>query len=116
MAKKKIHYSELSDKELELLKDTYINLKVKSMNNNDLKDFAIENISLQIKNTIGNDEELEAWHEMEEFFKEEFESTVQQIQIKMGSKNIHQTNLNNEKIELSNEEKGEDKKLDMWED
>ena len=115
MAKKKINYSDLSNKELELLKDIYIDLKVKSMNINDLKGFAFENISLQIKNTIGNDEELEAWKEMEDFFKDEFENTIQDLQIKMRSKNNELTNINIEE-KPTTEVKGENKKLDMWED
>ncbi len=116
MAKKKINYSDLSSKELELLKDLYIDLKVKSMNNNDLKDFAFENISLQIKNTIGSDEELEAWQEMEDFFKDEFHNTIQNIQVKMGNKNGEFANLNIEEKNSAPEVIGEDKKLDMWED
>ena len=116
MAKKLINYSDLSTKELELLKDLYINLKVKSMNNTDLKNFAIENISLQIKNTIGNEEELEAWNEMEEFFKDEFENTIQNIQTKMKSKQSGSTNLNVKEIKFVTDADAEDKKLDMWED
>ena len=116
MAKKKINYSDLSSKELELLKDIYIDLKVKSMNNNDLKDFAFENISLQIKNTIGNDEELEAWQEMEDFFKDEFHNKIQDIQVKMRSKNGELPNLNIEEKKHLTEDIDEDKKLDMWED
>ena len=120
MAKKKINYSDLSSKELELLKDIYIDLKVKSMNINDLKDFAFENISLQIKNTIGNDEELEAWQEMEDFFKDEFHNTIQDIQIKIRSKDSKLTfsdiESNIEAIKPVSEDLGEDKKLDMWED
>ena len=116
MAKKQIKYSDLSIQELELLKDKYINLKVKSMNDNDLRNFAIENISLQIKNTIGNDEELEAWCEMEDFFKDEFHNIIQDIQIKMGSKRDELTNLNNEEKTPFAEDIVEDKKIDMWED
>ena len=116
MAKKKINYSDLSKKELELLKDIYVDLKVKSMNINDLKGFAFEHISLQIKNTIGNEEELEAWQEMEEFFKDEFFNTIQDIQIKLRYKNDELNNLNIEEKKPANENKGEDKKLDMWED
>ena len=116
MAKKKINYSDLSRKELELLKDIYIDLKVKSMNTNDLKDFVFENISLQIKNTIGNDEELEAWQEMEDFFKDEFHNTIQDIQIKMRSNNLEITHSNIEEKKSSNEDEDEGKKLDMWED
>ena len=116
MAKKKIHYSDLSNKQLELLKDIYIDLKVKSMNINDLRGFAFENISLQIKNTIGDDEELEAWQEMEDFFKDEFLNTIQEIQIKLRSKNDELTNLSIEEKKPAIEDTGEDKKLDMWED
>ena len=116
MAKKKINYSDLSIKELELLKDIYIDLKVKSMSNKDLIDFAFENISLQIKNTIGNDEELEAWQEMERFFKDEFENTIQNIQTKMKSKNDRYTDLNTKEVKFDIEDEQEDKKLDMWED
>ncbi len=116
MAKKKINYSDLSNKELELLKDFYIDQKVKSMNIDDLKCFAFENISLQIKNTIGKEEELEAWQEMEDFFKDEFFNTIQGVQIKMRSKNDELTNLNIEEKKPATEETGEDKKVDMWED
>ena len=114
MAKNQINYSDLTPKELELLKDTYIHLRVKGMNNNDLKDFAIENIGLQIKSTIGNDEELEAWQEMEKFFKDEFENTIQDIKIKMSSKTVDYNKLTCEVEKLNNENKNEDKKLDMW--
>ena len=116
MAKKKINYSDLSSKELELLKDMYIDLKVKSMNINDLEGFAFEHISLQIKNTIGNDEELEAWQEMENFFKDELNNIIQNIQLKIRSKNGELSNLNIKDKISSPEDIGEDKKIDMWED
>ena len=116
MSKNQLNYTNLSSKELELLKDTYIDLKVKSMNHNDLKNFATYNISLQIKNTIGNEEELEAWQEMEEFFQDEFLNTIQDIQIKLRSKNDELTNFYIEEKKPATEDTGEDKKLDMWED
>ena len=116
MTKKKFNYSDLSTKELEILKDLYIDQKVKSMNNNALKDFVIEHISIQIKNTIGNEEELEAWQEMEGFFKDEFDNKIQEIQIKMRSKNVEQTNLDITGTKLETEENEEEKKIDMWED
>ena len=116
MAKKKINYLDLSNKELELLKDIYVDLKVKSMNINDLKGFAFENISLQIKNTIGNEEEIEAWNEMEEFFKDELENIILDIKIKMESKTLENTNTNTEVLKPAHEDNGEDKRLDMWED
>tara|TARA_Y100000589_G_C26779680_1_gene477268 strand:+ start:204 stop:554 length:351 start_codon:yes stop_codon:yes gene_type:complete len=116
MSKKRINYSDLSAKELETLKDTYIELKVKSMSNNDLKNFVIENISLQIKNTVGNDEEIEAWQEMEGFFKDEFVNTIRDIQVKIQSNKSENNNLHNEEIKFEVDKKEEDKKLDMWED
>ena len=116
MAKKNFNYSDLSPKELELLKDMYIDLKVKSMNNDDLKDFVIENISLQIKSTIGNDEELEAWQAMKDFFKDEFDNIIRDLQIKMGSKSAEREILDTGEIKLKAENNKEDKKLDMWND
>jgi len=116
MTKKQINYSDLSSKELEILKDKYIDQKVKSMNFKDLKDFAIEHISLQIKNTIGNDEELEAWQEMEEFFKDEFDNTIRNIQIKMKQKYGNETNISIDEKELEAEAKIKEEKIDMWED
>ena len=116
MTKKQINYSDLSSNELEILKDKYIDQKVKSMNFKDLKDFAIEHISLQIKNTIGNDEELEAWQEMEEFFKDEFDNTIRDIQIKMKQKYGNETNISIDEKELEAEAKIKEEKIDMWED
>ena len=116
MAKKQINYTDLSHAELELLKDTFINQKIKSMNLNDLKDFATENISLQIKNTIGNDEELEAWQDMKDFFKDEFDNTIQDVQVKNKSKKGEIIDSNIKAIKSDNQGELEDKKLDMWED
>jgi len=116
MSKKKLNHTDLTSKELELLKETYINLKVNSMTLKDLKDYATENISLQIKSTIGNDEELEAWQEMEEFFKDEFENKIRDIKINMESKSLENTNSNNVQINIKTEVKEEEKKIDMWED
>ena len=116
MTKKQINYSDLSRNELEILKDKYIDQRVKSMNIKDLKDFAIEQISLQIKNTIGNDEELEAWQEMKEFFKDEFDNTIRDIQIKMKQENGNDNNKSIDEKKLVAEVKVKEEKIDMWED
>ena len=120
MAKKKINYSDLSNKELELLKDIYIDQKVKSMNINDLKGFAFENISLQIKNTIGNDEELEAWQEMEDFFKDEFLNTIKDIYVDLRVKSMNDNDLKDfalENISLQIKNTiGNDEELDAWQE
>ena len=116
MAKKQFNFKDLTSKELELLKETYINLKVNSMSNDDLRKFAIENISIQIKNTIGNEEEVEAWQEMEEFFKDEFEITIKKIKNLIESKNVKSLFSDDEQIKIESENVEETKKLDMWED
>ena len=119
MPKKELNYSNLSKKELEALKDTYIDQKVKNMNKIELKAFALEHISLQIKSTIGDDEESEAWDEMEQFFKEDFENIIINIQKQYQSsqgveiQSNDQTN-NNTSSELLSEENSQ--KEDMWED
>ena len=113
MAKQQIKHSELSTKELELLKDIFIDLKVKSMNINDLKEFAIENISLQIKNTIGDDEELEAWQEMAEFFQDEFDNIIKDVQSKLRSNKSEQANVDID-VQRIDSESNEDKRKDMW--
>ena len=116
MSKNQLNYTNLSSKELELLKDTYIDLKVKSMNHNDLKNFATDNISLQIKNTIGNEEELEAWQEMEEFFNDNFLNIINEIKSKINLTKSDQIDSKIEHIKISTEANKEDKKSDMWED
>ena len=59
MKKKKIIYSDLSKKQLEHLKELYIQKKVYSMSNKELKEFVLEIISHQINDTIGKEEEME---------------------------------------------------------
>ena len=72
MKKKKFSFSDFSKKELESLKEYYITEKVKSMNESELRKFASDIISHQIKNTIGDEEEKEAWEEIESFFKDNY--------------------------------------------
>ena len=61
MKKKSITYSDLSKKQLETLKELYIKKKVESMSHQELKQYVLEIISHQINDTIGKEEEMEAW-------------------------------------------------------
>ena len=89
MKKKTIIYSDLSKKQLETLKELYIQKKVESMSHQDLKQYIREIISHQINDTIGKEEEMEAWKEMSDFFGEQFEDVILEIQIKYSDdKNI----------------------------
>jgi len=53
MKKKSIIYSDLSKKQLETLKELYVQKKVESMSHQELKKYVLEIISHQINDTIG---------------------------------------------------------------
>ena len=119
MKKKSILYSDLSAKELQHLKEIYIEKKVNSMSSKELKEFVLEIISHQITDTIGKEEEMEAWTEMSIFFKEEFDNIVACVQKKFED----DRNLDGEmidpklnRIELLERNNIEPEKKDMWDD
>ena len=103
MKKKSIIYSDLSKKQLETLKELYIQKKVESMSHQELKQYVLEIISHQINDTIGKEEEMEAWREMSDFFGEQFEINILEIQTKYNDeKNVIETEIDSQKqrIEL----------------
>ena len=92
MKKKSIIYSDLSKKQLENLKELYIQKKVESMSHMELKQFVLEIISHQINDTIDKEEEMEAWREISDFFGEQFEIIILEIQTKyIDDKNVIET-------------------------
>tara|TARA_B100000965_G_scaffold210344_1_gene175773 strand:+ start:169 stop:528 length:360 start_codon:yes stop_codon:yes gene_type:complete len=119
MKKNSLKHSNLSKKELEFLKDTYVQKKVSSMSEKELKNFVFEIINHQIKDTIGNEEEVEAWREMEKFFGESFEELILQIKEKFKEfiEPIESDENDHEKrSKLLETNKIEHDKEDMWED
>ena len=119
MKKKSIIYSDLSKKQLEILKELYIQKKVESMNHQELKQYVLEIISHQINNTIGKEEEMEAWKEMSDFFGEQFEINILEIQTKyIDDTNIIETEIDSQKqrIELLEKNNFDQEKKDMWDD
>ena len=119
MKKNSIIYSDLSKKQLEHLKELYIQQKVESMSNKELKKFVLEIISHQINETIGKEEEMEAWREMSDFFGEQFEIIILEIQTKyIGDKNVLETEIDSQKqrIELLERNNLDQEKKDMWDD
>ena len=119
MNKKPIIYSDLSKKQLENLKELYIQKKVESMSHQELKNYVREIISHQINDTIGKEEEMEAWREMSEFFGEQFEIIILEIQTKyIDDKNVLETEIDSQKkrIELLERNNLDQEKKDMWED
>ena len=119
MKKKPINYSDLSKKQLENLKELYIQKKVESMSHQELKEYVLEIISHQINDTIGKEEEMEAWREMSEFFGEKFEIVIQEIHIKyIDDKNVLTKEIDSQKqrIELLERNNLDEEKTDMWDD
>jgi len=119
MKKKPIIYSDLSKKQLENLKELYVQKKIESMSHQELKQYVLEIISHQINNTIGKEEEMEAWREMSEFFGEQFEINILEIQTKyIDDKNVIETEIDSQKqrIELLERNNLDQEKKDMWDD
>ena len=119
MKKQSIVYSDLSKKQLENLKELYIQKKVESMSHQELKQYVLEIISHQINDTIGKEEEMEAWREMSDFFGEQFEINILEIQTKfIDDKNVLETEIDSQKqrIELLESNKINQEKKDMWDD
>ena len=119
MKKKSIVYSDLSKKQLENLKELYIQKKVESMSQQDLKQYVLEIISHQINETIGKEEEMEAWGEMSDFFAEQFEIIILEMKTKyIDDKNAMETEIDSQKqrIELLERNNTDQEKKDMWDD
>ena len=119
MKKKTIIYTDLSKKQLEILKELYIQKKVESMSHQELKEYVSEIISHQINDTIGKEEEMEAWSEMSAFFGEQFEINILEIQTKyIDDKNVIETEIDSQKqrIELLERNNLDQEKKDMWDD
>ena len=119
MKKKSFIYSDLSKKQIEKLKEFYIQKKIESMSHQELKQFVLEVISHQINDTIDKEEEMEAWREMSDFFGEQFEIVIQNIQTKyIDEKNVLETEIDSQKrrIELLERNNLDQEKKDMWDD
>ena len=119
MKKKSFIYSDLSKKQLEILKEIYIQKKVESMSYKELKQYVLEIISHQINDTIGKEEENEAWQEMSDFFKEQFEIIILDIQTKYDvDENLIEKEIDTQKqrLELIERNNLDKEKKDMWND
>ena len=119
MKKKFTIYSDLSKKQLLEIKELYVQKKVNSMSHIELKDFVLEIINHQIHDTIGKEEEMEAWREMSSFFGEEFEINIQEIQQKFAVDETKQDiDIDNQKerLDLITKNNIDSEKKDMWDD
>ena len=119
MKKKSFIYSDLSKKQLENLKEFYIQKKVESMSHKELEQYVKEIISHQINDTIDKEEEMEAWKEMSDFFGEKFEIVIQELQVKYIDDNNgleREIDDQQQRIELLERNNLDQEKKDMWDD
>ena len=89
------------------------------MSHQELKQYVLEIISHQINDTIGKEEEMEAWREMSNFFGDQFEIVILEIQTKyIDQKSVLETEIDSQKhrIELLEKSNLDQDKKDMWDD
>ena len=115
-----LSYKDLTEKELDYLKDIYISSRVNSMSENDLRLFVKEIIIDQIKGTVGNAEEKEAWQEIKEHFSDDLIKKIVEVKAKF-SKNKNEVSKSPEEIEfdkrlslLKQQQQEDDSNKDMW--
>ena len=114
-----ISYKDLTKGQLDMLKDLYIESRVNEMSEQELKKFVKEILDLQIKGTVGNEEEVEVWKEMDEHFNENFERTIKEV---LKVKKVEDVTIDQEqedfkkRLELLEQRKEEEshKNEDMW--
>tara|TARA_Y100001968_G_C19177470_1_gene628739 strand:- start:3 stop:359 length:357 start_codon:yes stop_codon:yes gene_type:complete len=113
-------YKDLTEFELDKLKDLYISSRVDSMSENELRQFVREIVIDQIKGTVGNAEEKEAWEEIKDYFSDEFVKKI--IEVKEKCSNLKKVDLKSpEEIEfdrriklLKQQKEEEESSKDMW--
>jgi len=89
------------------------------MSHQELKQYVLEIISHQINDTIGKEEEIEAWREMSDFFRDQFEIIILEIQTKyIDNENIIEKEIDSQKqrVELLERNNFDQEKKDMWDD
>ena len=114
-----LSYKDLSKNELDALKDIYISSRVNNMTESDLRKFVKEIIIDQIKGTVGNAEEKEAWEEIKEHFSEDLSKKILEVKEKCN-KNRKVDQKSPEEIEfdrrlgLLKQQQEDQSSKDMW--
>ena len=114
-----LSYKDLSENELDALKDIYISSRVNNMTECDLRKFVKEIIIDQIKGTVGNAEEKEAWEEIKEHFSEDLSKKILEVKEKCN-KNRKVDQKSPEEIEfdrrlgLLKQQQEDQSSKDMW--
>ncbi len=120
MSQEEISYKDLTPTQLDKLKDIFIDSRLKAMSENDLISFVRSVISDQIKGTVGNEEEKEAWEEMKDHFDLDFQDKIKEVIV---DKNADKNDLKTpEQIELEKrlkyleerKKEQDESSADMW--
>ncbi len=114
-------FKDLSKDELDLIKDIYISSRITSMSENDLREFAREIIEDQIKGTVGNAEEKEAWQEIKDHFAGELSQKILEVKSKSSKHNKQDERTPeelefNRRLSLLKKQEEEKQNSDMWDD
>ncbi len=115
----KLTYKDLSKSELDALKDIYISSRVETMTETELREFVREIIIDQIKGTVGNAEEREAWDEIKDYFSDDLSNKILEVK-KQSIKKHNGEQKSSEEIEfdrrlaLLKQQQEESSSKDMW--
>ena len=112
-------YKDLSNKELDTLKDMYISSRVNSMTESDLRKFVKEIIIDQIKGTVGNAEEKEVWEEIKDHFSEDLSKKILEVKEKCNKNHTREQKSEDEiefdrRLGLLKQQEEEQSSKDMW--
>ena len=112
-------YKDLNDKELDTLKDIYISSRVSAMTESDLRKFVKEIIIDQIKGTVGNAEEKEAWDEIKDYFSDDLSKKILEVKEKCNKHNKLEQRSPEEiefdrRLGLLKQQQEEQSTKDMW--
>ncbi len=88
MKKEEISFKDLTKGQLETLKGIYIENRVDAMSEKELRTFAKEVLDLQVRGTVGNEEEREIWREMKEYFDHDFGKKIKEVLKIKGAEDI----------------------------
>ena len=111
-------YKDLSENELDALKDMYISSRINIMTESDLREFAKEIFIDQIKGTVGNEEEKEAWKEIKEHFSDDLSKKILEVKEKYNKRYKEQKSPEeiefDRRLGLLKKQKEEPSSKDMW--
>ena len=114
-----LSYKDLSENELDTLKDMYISSRVNTMTETDLRKFVKEIIIDQIKGTVGNAEEKEAWDEIKDHFAEDLSKKILEVKERCNKNNKSEQKTPEEiefdrRLGLLKQQQEEHSSKDMW--